>query len=43
MAVAWENACIKLLQGIVYDDDPYWNMLSNNIREITDFFETIGV
>lgn len=43
MAVAWANACIKLLQGIVYDDDPYWNMLSNNIREITDFFETIGV
>ncbi len=43
MAVAWANACIKLLQGIVYDDDPCWNMLSNNIREITDFFETIGV
>ena len=43
MAVAWANACIKLLQGIVYDDDPCWNTLSNNIREITDFFETIGV
>ena len=43
MAVAWANACMKLLQGIVYDDDPCWNMLSNNIREITDFFETIGV
>lgn len=43
MAVAWANACIKLLQGIVYDDDPCWNMLSNNIREITDFFETIDV
>lgn len=43
MAVAWANACIKLLQGIVYDDDPCWNMLSNNIREITNFFETIGV
>lgn len=36
-------AIIKLLKGILYDDDSDWGMLLNNERNVKEYFGKIGV
>lgn len=34
---------IKLLKGVVYNDDPHWEKLQNNLTPIREYFVQIGV
>ncbi len=41
---SYAPAIIKLLQGILYDDDDdYWGMLLNNERNVREYFGKIGL
>lgn len=39
----YASAIIKLLKGILYEDDSDWDMLLNNERNVKEYFGKIGV
>lgn len=39
----YASAIIKLLKGILYNDDSDWDMLLNNERNVKEYFGKIGV
>jgi hypothetical protein len=34
---------LKLLQGVIYSDDPYWDRLQSHLTPIRDYFGKIGL
>ena len=41
--LAYAPVVIKLLQGVIYSDDPYWERLQSYLTPIKEYFSKIGL
>ena len=41
--IPYARAIARLLQGVVYNDDPYWKDILQNQVSITQYLEKIGI
>jgi hypothetical protein len=41
--IPYARAVARLLQGVVYNDDPYWKDILHNQVSITEYLEKIGI
>ena len=41
--LAYAPVIIKLLQGVIYSDDPHWDRLQSYLTPIKEYFSKIGL